>query len=225
MSAVIQHRPERPLRDQYIRFVVDVDASAFEATGWADANMSRVTLFLNVWSGSMNLNSPDGNATPGPVHASEHSPSFFGQILIPGHSRCILPNFPRPPSCDCTSKNIQAVESVVQDAGKRLQWRHIHGADTLNFDGKILQWAADQHAGQAKGVLIPHLNFRAKMSFRTGPPPISQMLLSKRWTFMNLIGNSRGWAHMSIYTAYLAFAFLLPTETFRSARFPTLSRL
>ena len=46
----------------------------------------------------------------------------------------------------------EAIEDIVYaDTGQRLQWRHIHGVNLEEYDGKLLQSAADQHAGQAKG--------------------------------------------------------------------------
>ncbi|KAF7968248.1 hypothetical protein HWV62_31541 [Athelia sp. TMB] len=44
------------------------------------------------------------------------------------------------------------VEQIVQlDTGAPLKWRHIH-ANSLDDHTGILQWAGDQHAGQAKGL-------------------------------------------------------------------------
>jgi hypothetical protein len=71
-------------------------------------------------------------------------------------------------------KIIQAIEDIVlEDTGNRLQWRHIHGVDPHDYDGKILQWAADQHAGQAKGVLVVGSPISIHIFFRTrASPPI-----------------------------------------------------
>ncbi|KAF8145358.1 hypothetical protein K438DRAFT_1630265 [Mycena galopus ATCC 62051] len=50
-------------------------------------------------------------------------------------------------------KIFSAIEDIVyEDTGKRLRWRHLHGADLEDFEGLILQWGADQHRGQAKGL-------------------------------------------------------------------------
>lgn len=43
------------------------------------------------------------------------------------------------------------IEDIVrEDMGQSLQWRHLH-ATSLNDLHGILQWAGDQHGGQAKG--------------------------------------------------------------------------
>lgn len=51
---------------------------------------------------------------------------------------------------------------VLMDTGMSLKWRHLH-ASSLDDHTGILQWAGDQHAGQAKGkpaaipiLLEPH---------------------------------------------------------------------
>ncbi|KAJ6617105.1 hypothetical protein B0H10DRAFT_1948621 [Mycena sp. CBHHK59/15] len=45
----------------------------------------------------------------------------------------------------------EAIEEIVfEDTGENLQWRHIHGKDVKDYNGKILHWGADQHGGQAK---------------------------------------------------------------------------
>ncbi|KAJ7838385.1 hypothetical protein B0H14DRAFT_3700171 [Mycena olivaceomarginata] len=43
-------------------------------------------------------------------------------------------------------------EIVYQDTGKHLRWRHLHANSIEDFQGMILQWGADQHRGQAKGL-------------------------------------------------------------------------
>ncbi|KAJ7676233.1 hypothetical protein B0H14DRAFT_3685269 [Mycena olivaceomarginata] len=44
-----------------------------------------------------------------------------------------------------------AIEDIVhEDTGKRLRWRHLHGADLEDFEGHILQWGADQHRVKQK---------------------------------------------------------------------------
>lgn len=43
-------------------------------------------------------------------------------------------------------------EIVYQDTGKHLRWRHLHANSIEDFQGMILQWGADQHRGQAKGI-------------------------------------------------------------------------
>ncbi|KAF7975392.1 hypothetical protein HWV62_9607 [Athelia sp. TMB] len=51
-------------------------------------------------------------------------------------------------------------ELVLQDTGKPLRWRHLH-ADSLDEHTGILQWAGDQHGGQAKGLGL-HLQSLAR---------------------------------------------------------------
>jgi hypothetical protein len=42
---------------------------------------------------------------------------------------------------------------MKEDTGESLKWRHLHAENADDTpDGMILQWAADQHGGQAKGL-------------------------------------------------------------------------
>jgi hypothetical protein len=69
-------------------------------------------------------------------------------------------------------KIIQAIEDIVlENTGNQLQWRHIHGAHQHDYDGKILHWAADQHAGQAKGLLVIGSQISIYIFFRTRASP------------------------------------------------------
>jgi hypothetical protein len=44
----------------------------------------------------------------------------------------------------------QQIEEIVkQDTGEHLKWRHLHARAPNELVG-ILQWAGDQHGGQAK---------------------------------------------------------------------------
>lgn len=43
-------------------------------------------------------------------------------------------------------------EIVLEDTGQSLKWRHIHASSPDELCG-ILQWAGDQHGGQAKGMI------------------------------------------------------------------------
>ncbi|KAJ3834076.1 hypothetical protein F5878DRAFT_697457 [Lentinula raphanica] len=44
-------------------------------------------------------------------------------------------------------------EVLVNDTGRGLQFRHIHGHDSQDYSsGLILNWVVDQHRGQAKGI-------------------------------------------------------------------------
>lgn len=54
----------------------------------------------------------------------------------------------------------QEIERIVKiDTGRTLRWRHIHGTSCDDYDGMILQWTGDQHAGQAKGAQKSNTNF------------------------------------------------------------------
>ncbi|KAJ3906921.1 hypothetical protein F5879DRAFT_897100 [Lentinula edodes] len=41
---------------------------------------------------------------------------------------------------------------LMEDTGRGLRWRHLHGLDIDDYDGLILNWVVDQHRGQAKGI-------------------------------------------------------------------------
>lgn len=45
----------------------------------------------------------------------------------------------------------ERIEAIVrEDTGENLKWRHLHAQTPDELIG-ILQWAGDQHGGQAKG--------------------------------------------------------------------------
>ncbi|KAF8078916.1 hypothetical protein FPV67DRAFT_1690345 [Lyophyllum atratum] len=47
----------------------------------------------------------------------------------------------------------EALDDIVKiDTGRNLRWRHIHASSLDETNGLLLQWGADQHAGQAKGL-------------------------------------------------------------------------
>jgi hypothetical protein len=49
---------------------------------------------------------------------------------------------------------LNRIDAIVEaDTGKSLQWRHIHASSASELTG-ILQWAGDQHGGQAKGAFL-----------------------------------------------------------------------
>jgi hypothetical protein len=50
---------------------------------------------------------------------------------------------------------------VFEDTHRHLAWRHLHSPDLDNHVG-ILQFAVDQHGGQAKGYLVSLQLFRLK---------------------------------------------------------------
>ncbi|KAJ7764293.1 hypothetical protein B0H16DRAFT_1799720 [Mycena metata] len=57
-----------------------------------------------------------------------------------------------------------AIEDIVfEDTGKRLRWRHLHATSLDDYDGMILEWAADQHRGQAKGLGLHLQNVAAQL--------------------------------------------------------------
>ncbi|KAJ6578506.1 hypothetical protein B0H19DRAFT_1062987 [Mycena capillaripes] len=61
-----------------------------------------------------------------------------------------------------------AIEAIVlEDTGQSLRWRHLHAASLTDYDGMILEWAADQHRGQAKGLGLHLQEVASKM--RTKP--------------------------------------------------------
>lgn len=47
-------------------------------------------------------------------------------------------------------EKIEAI--IIEDTGQPLKWRHLHANSPTDLAG-ILQWAGDQHGGQAKGNL------------------------------------------------------------------------
>jgi hypothetical protein len=54
----------------------------------------------------------------------------------------------------------QQIDKIVQlDTGQNLRWRHLHAESLEDYDGKILQWAVDQHGGQAKGAFRSILRY------------------------------------------------------------------
>jgi hypothetical protein len=49
----------------------------------------------------------------------------------------------------------KTLDSIVyKDTNRRLQFRHIHAPRLDDYSGCILQWTADQHGGQAKGLFL-----------------------------------------------------------------------
>ncbi|KAJ6477108.1 hypothetical protein C8R47DRAFT_393343 [Mycena vitilis] len=159
----IKHRLERPLKDRYIRFVVDVDASKFaihpeDELSLAPSGPCRLQFIVCMgWEGSDRL------------RRCQYVQSDIGFKRVVGFYEFELAGWERDAhtavvfcriflnrqTAVAHQRIFQAIESVViEDTGKELQWRHIHGVSTSDYNGKILQWAADQHAGQAKGAPI-----------------------------------------------------------------------
>jgi hypothetical protein len=50
----------------------------------------------------------------------------------------------------------EEIEDIVyEDTGRRLRWHHLHASSPEDgLDTMILSWVADQHRGQAKGILL-----------------------------------------------------------------------
>ncbi|KAJ7122259.1 hypothetical protein C8R44DRAFT_622063 [Mycena epipterygia] len=60
-------------------------------------------------------------------------------------------------------------EIFYEDTGSHLKWRHLHAATLDDYEDMVLEWAADQHRGQAKGLglylqaLASHMPLKADM--------------------------------------------------------------
>ncbi|KAJ6467458.1 hypothetical protein DFH09DRAFT_1254258 [Mycena vulgaris] len=152
-------------KDRYIRCVVDLDANLFTAhpedePSLSPAKASRLRFVVCMgWEGSERL------------LQCQYVQSDIGFKRVVGFYEFELAGWERDAhTCEFTAvvfcriflnrqtavahqKIIQAIENIVlEDMGRGLEWRHIHGAQINDYDGKILQWAGDQHAGQAKGL-------------------------------------------------------------------------
>ncbi|KAJ7442069.1 hypothetical protein B0H11DRAFT_1749418 [Mycena galericulata] len=170
LSFCIIHRSQFS-RDRYIRCVVDLDASLF-ATHPEDepilvpghSNRLRFIVCMG-WEGSDRL------------LRCQYVQSDIGFKRVVGFYEFKLAGMERDANTSIVfcrifinrqtaiahQKIIQAIENIVLlDTGKGLEWRHIHGTNKHDFDGKILQWAGDQHAGQAKGLGL-HLQSISQM--------------------------------------------------------------
>jgi hypothetical protein len=66
-------------------------------------------------------------------------------------------------------------EIVYEDTGRKLQWRHLNAASIDDFDDMVLQWAADQHRGQAKGESLRLLLSILRLIFK------ALVFIYKRW--------------------------------------------
>ncbi|KAJ7730898.1 hypothetical protein DFH07DRAFT_756061 [Mycena maculata] len=61
-----------------------------------------------------------------------------------------------------------AIEDIVfEDTGKRLRWRHLHANNLEEHEDMILEWAADQHRGQAKGLGLHLQTLAATMTLKS----------------------------------------------------------
>ncbi|KAJ6580688.1 hypothetical protein B0H19DRAFT_1328776 [Mycena capillaripes] len=167
-----QQNIERPLKDRYICCVVDLDADLFSAHPEDEPNLMARSNCLRFivcmgWEGSDRLQkcqyvqSDIGfKRVVGfyefELGGWEHDAHTFSAVVF-----CRI--FLNRQTAVAHHKIIQAIEDIVlEDTGRGLQWRHIHGAHPHDYDGKILQWAADQHVGQAKGLGL-HLQHISQM--------------------------------------------------------------
>ncbi|KAJ7466610.1 hypothetical protein B0H11DRAFT_1733200 [Mycena galericulata] len=162
----IKQRIERPLKDRYIRCVVDLDATLFASHPEDEAILvpvkeSRLRFIVCMgWEGSERLRN------------CQYVQSDIGFKRVVGFYEFELAGWERDAHTSVVfcriflnrqtaiahQKIIQAMEDIVfEDTGNHLQWRHIHGSQMNDYDGKILQWAGDQHSGQAKVGLGLHL--------------------------------------------------------------------
>ncbi|KAJ6527069.1 hypothetical protein B0H19DRAFT_970076 [Mycena capillaripes] len=165
-----QQTVERPLKDRYIRCVVDLDANQFSVHPEDEPNLvvssNRLRFIVCMgWEGSDRL------------QRCQYVQSDIGFKRVVGFYEFELGGWERDAHTSVVfcriflnrqtavahQKIIQAIEDIVlEDMGRGLQWRHIHGTHPNDYDGKILQWAGDQHAGQAKGLGL-HLQHISQM--------------------------------------------------------------
>ncbi|KAF7981503.1 hypothetical protein HWV62_33057 [Athelia sp. TMB] len=68
-------------------------------------------------------------------------------------------------------------EIVMEDTGESLKWRHLH-ANSLDEHVGILQWAGDQHGGQAKGLGLHLQSLAQKLPGRPDLHQPERMLAS-----------------------------------------------
>ncbi|KAJ7280439.1 hypothetical protein C8J57DRAFT_1220907 [Mycena rebaudengoi] len=110
-----QHLIERPLTEQYIRTMVDIDASGFDVHDEDEVEQSQGLSRLKF----IVLMGREGS---------------FKRIV--GLYEFELAGWDRD-AATC----------------RAVQWHHLHGAEPYgDYGRKILQWAGDQHGGQAKGL-------------------------------------------------------------------------
>ncbi|KAJ6600477.1 hypothetical protein DFH09DRAFT_1070271 [Mycena vulgaris] len=137
----------RPLKDHYIRRMVDIDADGFESheeddpIALSESRRLRFIVCMTV-EGSERL------------LKAQYVQSDIGFRRVVGFYEFELGAWERDPTTSVAHLKIfQAIEEIVHtDTGKRLRWRHIHGNDLEDFNNCLLQWMGDQHGGQAKGL-------------------------------------------------------------------------
>ncbi|KAJ7029938.1 hypothetical protein C8F04DRAFT_1368646 [Mycena alexandri] len=170
----IEQRIHRPLKDRYIRRVVDLDATLFtshpeDEPSLVPVQKDRLRFILCMgWEGSQRL------------RTCQYVQSDIGFKRVIGFYEFELAGWERDAhtavvfcriflnrqTAVAHQKIIQAIEDIVlEDTGTQLQWRHIHGTKIDDYGGKILQWAGDQHSGQAKGqVSFADMNVSENLS-------------------------------------------------------------
>ncbi|KAJ7488621.1 hypothetical protein B0H11DRAFT_2406715 [Mycena galericulata] len=150
----------RPLKDQYIRRVIDLDCSAFPSHPEDESGKSAGPMRLQFVICMGREGSERLLQTP-------YLQSDIGFKRVIGFYEFELAGWDRDAHTTVVfcriflnrqttvahQKIFEAIDQIVfEDTGTYIQWRHIHGAQVDDYDGKILQWGADQHGGQAKGL-------------------------------------------------------------------------
>ncbi|KAJ7276956.1 hypothetical protein C8J57DRAFT_1584425 [Mycena rebaudengoi] len=124
-----QHLVERPLTEQYIRTMVDIDASGFDVHDEDEVEQSQGLSRLKF----IVLMGREGSER---LLNTQYVQSDIGFKRIVGLYEFELAGWDRD-AATC----------------RAVQWHHLHGAEPYgDYGRKILQWAGDQHGGQAKGL-------------------------------------------------------------------------
>ncbi|KAJ7256436.1 hypothetical protein C8J57DRAFT_1235810 [Mycena rebaudengoi] len=126
-----QHLVERPLTEQYIRIMVDIDASGFDVHDEDEVEQSQ---------GLSRLKFIVLMGREGKRHRLQKDSLLVGlyEFELAGWDR---------DAATC----------------RAVQWHHLHGAEPYgDYGRKILQWAGDQHGGQAKGLGL-HLQNQTRL--------------------------------------------------------------
>ncbi|KAJ7490348.1 hypothetical protein B0H11DRAFT_2191580 [Mycena galericulata] len=150
----------RPLKDQYIRRVIDLDCSAFPSHPEDESGKSAGPMHLQFVICMGREGSERLLQTPY-LQSDIRFKRVIGfyEFELAGWDRdahttvvfCRI--FLNRQTAVAHQKIFEAIDQIVfEDTGTYIQWRHIHGAQVDDYDGKILQWGADQHGGQAKGL-------------------------------------------------------------------------
>ncbi|KAJ7236183.1 hypothetical protein C8J57DRAFT_1088347 [Mycena rebaudengoi] len=156
-----QHLVERPLTEQYIRTMVDIDASGFDVHDEDEVEQSQGLSRLKF----IVLMGREGSER---LLNTQYVQSDIGFKRIVGLYEFELAGWDRDAATSVVfcriflnrqtaiahSRIFEALETIVlTDTGRAVQWHHLHGAEPYgDYGRKILQWAGDQHGGQAKGL-------------------------------------------------------------------------